>query len=237
MRTEGDTWVCRSCENERLRDSQAEAAMATREGQRDDGAPAVADATRGSTETMQESCPAEECDSDRAYYEMLPKPGDPTGFGYPPVSSVATSGESPDTERARARPVTPHPEIFLTRQVAPVTDAADVLQRVDANDVELIRLVFVNNSGVPRGRVVDAESLPGVVAEGTNVTHAIQSFNALDRLAPEGRYGPAGEVRVVPDPESYTELPYADRAAIMLADLQDLDGEPWAAGPLAQLGE
>jgi len=117
-----------------------------------------------------------------------------------------------------------------------MTDADDVRQRVDANDVELIRLVFVNNSGVPRGRVVDAESLPDVLDEGTNVTHAMQSFNALDRLAPEGRYGPAGEVRVVPDPESYTELPYADRTAIMLADLHDLDGEPWAAGPRAQLG-
>ena len=116
-----------------------------------------------------------------------------------------------------------------------MTDGDDILHRVDANNIELIRLVFVNNSGVPRGRVVDAESLPGVLAEGTNVTQAMQSFNALDRLAPDGRYGPAGEVRVVPDPETYTELPYADRAAIMLADLQDLDGEPWAAGPRAQL--
>jgi glutamine synthetase len=118
-----------------------------------------------------------------------------------------------------------------------MTDADDVLQRVDANDVELIRLVFVNNSGVPRGRVVDAETLPGVLADGTNVTQAMQSFNALDRLAPEGRYGPAGEVRVVPDPETFTELPYADRAAVMLADLRSLDGEPWAAGPRAQLRE
>jgi glutamine synthetase len=118
-----------------------------------------------------------------------------------------------------------------------MTDVDDILHRVDANDIELIRIVFVNNSGVPRGRVVDAESLPGVLGEGTNVTQAMQSFNALDRLAPEGRYGPAGEVRVVPDPETYTELPYADRAAMMLADLRDLDGEPWAAGPRAQLRE
>ncbi len=118
-----------------------------------------------------------------------------------------------------------------------MTDADDVLHRVDANDVELIRLLFVNNSGVPRGRVVDAESLPDVLEEGTNVTRAMQSFNALDALAPDGRYGPAGEVRVVPDPATYTELPYADRAAVMLADLRELDGEPWAAGPRAQLRE
>jgi DNA-directed RNA polymerase subunit M len=75
MHTEGDTWVCRSCENEAERDSRADAAMATRDRQRDDGAPAVADATTRSTETMQAACRADGCDSDRADYEMLPKPG------------------------------------------------------------------------------------------------------------------------------------------------------------------
>src|SRR6056297_1774218 len=73
MHTEDDTWVCRSCENEEPRDSQAEAAMTTQDGQRDNGAPDVADATQDSTETMHEPCPAEDCDSDRAYYEVMPK--------------------------------------------------------------------------------------------------------------------------------------------------------------------
>ncbi len=114
--------------------------------------------------------------------------------------------------------------------------AEEVLRRVDAADVELIRIVFVNGSGVPRGRVVDAETLPHVLERGANVTHAMGSFDARDRLAPEGRFGPAGEVRVVPDPGTFTVLPYADRAALVLADLRDLDGEPWAAGPRAQLG-
>ena len=59
MHTEGDTWVCRSCENEESRDLQAEAAMTTRDA----------------TETMEEPCPAADCDGDRAYYEMMPKPG------------------------------------------------------------------------------------------------------------------------------------------------------------------
>lgn len=118
-----------------------------------------------------------------------------------------------------------------------MTDADEVRHRVDANDIDLVRIVFVNNSGVPRGRVVDSEKLSGVLETGANVTHAMQSFNALDRLAPEGRYGPAGEVRVVPDPGTFTELPYDDRAAIMLADLHDLEGNPWNAGPRAQLRE
>jgi glutamine synthetase len=114
-------------------------------------------------------------------------------------------------------------------------DADDVLRRAAAEDVDLIRIVFVNNSGVPRGRVVDRETLPDVLDGGTNVTHAMQSFNALDRLAPEGRYGPAGEVRVVPDPDTFTVLPYDERAGLLLAELHDLHGDPWAAGPRARL--
>jgi len=116
-----------------------------------------------------------------------------------------------------------------------MTSADEVLQRVDASDVELVRLVFLNNSGVPRGRVVDAEGLAGALADGMNLTHAMQSFNALDRLVPGGAYGPAGEVRVMPDPETFTVVPHEDRTAVMLSDLYDLDGEPWAADPRSQL--
>ncbi len=116
-----------------------------------------------------------------------------------------------------------------------MTTADEVLERARAADVDLTRIVFVNNSGVPRGRVVDTEGLESALEDGVNVTQAMQSFNAMDRLVPGGRYGPAGEVRVVPDPGTFTQLPYDDRAGLMLADLHGLDGEPFEAGPRAQL--
>ncbi|AWB28359.1 RPA12/RPB9/RPC11 RNA polymerase family protein [Halococcoides cellulosivorans] len=75
MHTEEDTWVCRSCEHETPRDSEAEAEMATREGQTDDGAPDVADTTEETSETVEASCPAPDCDSERATSAMMPKPG------------------------------------------------------------------------------------------------------------------------------------------------------------------
>jgi glutamine synthetase len=118
-----------------------------------------------------------------------------------------------------------------------MTTADEVLQRARAADIDLTRIVFVNNSGVPRGRVVDTDGLETALEDGVNLTQAMQSFNALDRLVPGGRYGPAGEVRVVPDPATFTELPYDDRAGLMLADLHGLDGGPWEAGPRAQLRE
>ena len=116
-----------------------------------------------------------------------------------------------------------------------MTTTDEVLRAADAEDVELARIAFVNNSGVPRGRVVDRDGLESAFESGVNVTQAMQSFNALDRLAAEGSYGPVGEVRVVPDPGTFTALPYDEGAAFALADLRTLDGEPWAAGPRAQL--
>ena len=75
MHVAGDTWACRSCGDEVARDADAEAAMAIQDGQRDDGAPAVADATQGATETIPAPCPAADCEGNRASYEMRPKPG------------------------------------------------------------------------------------------------------------------------------------------------------------------
>lgn len=75
MHTEGDMWVCRSCGTEEPRDTEAEAAMATKDGQQDSSAPAVVDATQDSSETVAEPCPADGCDSERANSEMIPKPG------------------------------------------------------------------------------------------------------------------------------------------------------------------
>ncbi|MFB6283456.1 MAG: RPA12/RPB9/RPC11 RNA polymerase family protein [Halobacteria archaeon] len=75
MHTEDDIWVCSSCEKEEPRDLQEEAMIETQDGRRGDGAPDVADTTQDSNETVQEPCPADSCNSDQAYYEMMPKPG------------------------------------------------------------------------------------------------------------------------------------------------------------------
>ena len=116
-----------------------------------------------------------------------------------------------------------------------MTDHTTIARTIDAQDLELIRFVFVNNSGVPRGRVLDAGEIESVLADGANLTKGMQSFNALDALVGGGTFGPVGEVRLVPDPETFTVLPYADRTAVMLCDMYDLDGTPWDADPRSRL--
>ena len=43
--------------------------------------------------------------------------------------------------------------------------------------------------------------------------------------------GPVGEIRIVPDLDTFTPMPYASNRAVMLADLVKLDRTPWEACP------
>ncbi len=114
-------------------------------------------------------------------------------------------------------------------------DRSTIERTIDAENIKLLRLLFVNNSGVPRGRVLEADDLDTVLAEGANITKGMQSFNALDALVDGGSFGPVGEVRLQPDPETFTTTPYADRTATMLCDMYELDGTPWEADPRSRL--
>lgn len=110
-----------------------------------------------------------------------------------------------------------------------------VIETCGSEEVGLVRLLYVGNDGVPRGRVVDADEIESTLTSGINLSSAMQSFNSLDHLAPDGTYGAAGEVRLIPDPETFHVLPYANRSAVMLCDLYALNQTPWKADPRSAL--
>jgi glutamine synthetase len=53
----------------------------------------------------------------------------------------------------------------------------------------------------------------------------------LDQLQPVEGMGPVGEIRLVPDPDSFVVLPYAPHSAAMMCDMLTLDRHPWGACP------
>jgi glutamine synthetase len=74
-----------------------------------------------------------------------------------------------------------------------------------------------------------ASTLPGLegrVQSGIGLTVAMQAMNSLDQLQPVEGMGPVGEIRLVPDPETFRVLPYAPHVGAMLVDHVQLDGEP-----------
>jgi glutamine synthetase len=52
-------------------------------------------------------------------------------------------------------------------------------------------------------------------------------MSMLDQLQGVEGMGPVGEIRIMPDPDTFTPLPYAPGAAVMLADQVQPGGEPW----------
>ena len=68
MKTEGNHWVCGSCEFEKLRDQQQEQAMTTTQGQVSTEVVDVSDAEDQGLPSTTVHCP--NCGNDRAYWYM-----------------------------------------------------------------------------------------------------------------------------------------------------------------------
>jgi len=107
----------------------------------------------------------------------------------------------------------------------------EILARVKAGSVQLIRFLYCGNDSVIRGKACHERFLASYLRSGIGLTVAMQSFNVLDQLAPEGSFGPVGEIRLVPDLDSFAVLPYAPRSARLLCRMETLEGEPWGACP------
>ena len=112
-----------------------------------------------------------------------------------------------------------------------------VVARAGDASADLIRFLYVDHGGVVRGKSTSRASLEQRMATGIGLTVAMQAMNMLDELQPVAGMGPVGEVRIVPDPDTYVDLPYAPGAAAMMSDLVRLDGEPWEACPRSFLKE
>jgi len=97
--------------------------------------------------------------------------------------------------------------------------------------VRLVRFLYTDNGGVTRGKATHVSGLGARITDGIGLTVAMQAMNMLDQLTPVEGMGPVGEIRLKPDPETFTLLPYAPHAAAMTVDMCTLDGAAWEACP------
>ena len=113
--------------------------------------------------------------------------------------------------------------------------AARVVAACEDAGLELVRFLYVDHGGVVRGKATSRARLAERLRTGIGLVTGMQAMSMLDELAPVAGLGPVGEIRLVPDPDSFVTLPYAPGAAAMMADMVRLDGEPWEACPRAFL--
>ena len=104
--------------------------------------------------------------------------------------------------------------------------ARDVAVRADEADLRLVRFLWCGNDGTVRGKASARAGLEGRLESGIGLTVAMQAMNALDQLQPVPGMGPVGEIRLVPDLDTFRVLPYAPHTGVVLTDHIGLDGRP-----------
>src|SRR3990172_12337552 len=103
----------------------------------------------------------------------------------------------------------------------------EVVAKAREDGVRLIRFLYCDPSGIIRGKNVHIGRWAGRMREGVGLTRAQNAVNMLEQYVPLEGMEPVGEIRVTPDPETYTVLPWVPRTASMLSDQRGHDGLDW----------
>jgi glutamine synthetase len=111
----------------------------------------------------------------------------------------------------------------------------EVVALAEVEGLQLVRFLYCDNGGVIRGKSTHVSSLARRMHSGIGLVKGMQSFTSLDFLPPDATYGPVGEIRLIPDPDTFVVLPYAPRSGQMVANMIELDHTPWALDPRAFL--
>lgn len=106
-----------------------------------------------------------------------------------------------------------------------------IATRAEELGVQLVRFLYCDNGGVIRGKSAHVGQLARRMEGGIGLVKGMQSFTGVDTLAPDATYGPVGEIRLIPDPDTFVVLPYAPRSGQMMTNMVELDRTNWALDP------
>lgn len=106
-----------------------------------------------------------------------------------------------------------------------------IVDQARASGLQLVRFLYCDNGGVIRGKSTHVGQLARRMDSGIGLVKGMQSFTSVDTLAPDATYGPVGEIRLIPDPDTFVVLPYAPRSGQMFSNMVELDHTTWALDP------
>ncbi|WOI57870.1 glutamine synthetase family protein [Palleronia sp. LCG004] len=117
--------------------------------------------------------------------------------------------------------------------------AGEILETVERAGVETIRVVFADAHGVLRGKTILAKALPSLFKVGLRAPSTLLLKDTSGRTAfpvwsaegsPVAGTG-AGDMLMVPAPETFRILPWAPHSAWLFCDLAFTDGSPIPFAP------
>ena len=110
-------------------------------------------------------------------------------------------------------------------------NAQEITQRAQDAGVQLINFLYCGNGGVIRGKATHVSGLEARLKSGIGLSKAMPAMSNMDQLQPVAGMGAVGEVRLIPDLDTFTILPYAPTRALAMADMITMAGQPWGACP------
>jgi glutamine synthetase len=112
-----------------------------------------------------------------------------------------------------------------------IMNKKQIAREAKEHRIQLVRFLYCDNGGVIRGKATHVDHLAERMESGIGLVMGMMSMTGLDFLAPKATFGPVGEVRLIPDPDTFVILPYAPRSAQMISDMITLDHTPWELDP------
>lgn len=114
-------------------------------------------------------------------------------------------------------------------------NAADVLRAAEEAGAKTVRFLYCDHGGIIRAKAVHVAHLENKLREGVGLTRAQMAMNVLDQLIPVEGMEPVGEIRLVPDLETFSPLPWTPDSASLICDQLGHDREDWGSCPRAFL--
>ena len=114
-------------------------------------------------------------------------------------------------------------------------DQRDVVAAARRADIQLIRFEYCDVSGVARTKAIHVGQLASKLVEGVSLTRAQMAIKLLEQVIHIEGMEPVGEIRLVPDPATFTLLPWAPGSASVLCDQLGHDRRDWGACPRSYL--
>ncbi|MCU1492485.1 MAG: glnA [Acidimicrobiaceae bacterium] len=111
------------------------------------------------------------------------------------------------------------------------TDADVVVEAARSAGVKLVRFEYCDVSGVARTKAVHVSQLAHKLVEGVGLTRAQMAINLLEQMTDVDGMEPVGEIRLVPDLDTFSVLPWVPASAGILCDQLDHDRRDWGACP------
>ena len=97
--------------------------------------------------------------------------------------------------------------------------------------MKFARILWCDNANVIRAKAVQGQRLNAYLKHGVGISMAQQALPVMaDVPVTDSGLGPVGEVRLVPDRQTRTMLPYAPGHVQFMGDMV-LDGKPWPCCP------